>query len=77
MAYNKKRRHTFEVTLNDDELAAVGAWREANAILTTQEALQDLVQIGLLSEIRHIYIKSTAHNHSIASKGATALDDDE
>ncbi len=44
-----------EVRLNDEELAAVEGWRQANMFGSRAEALRELVRLGLLSEIGRIY----------------------
>jgi len=47
--------HNLEILLNNEQMAAVEGWRAANRIETREEAVQELVRIGLLSEIGRIY----------------------
>lgn len=49
------REHSLEILLNNEQMAAVEGWRAANRIQTREEAVQELVRIGLLSEIGRIY----------------------
>ncbi|MGY6710532.1 MAG: hypothetical protein ACXIVF_19590 [Rhizobiaceae bacterium] len=49
------RAQSVQVALNAEQLAAVEGWRAANRIDTREEAVQELVRIGLLSEIARIY----------------------
>ena len=48
-----------EVRLNEEELAAVEGWRQANRYGSRAEALRALVRLGLLSEIGRIYRAAT------------------
>ncbi|NMG41857.1 hypothetical protein GRZ55_21735 [Chelativorans sp. ZYF759] len=45
----------LEISLEGEQLAAVDGWRFANRIDSREEALQELVRIGLLSEIGRVY----------------------
>ena len=45
----------FTVTLNNEELAAVEGWRQANNLPTTESALRELVRLGLLSDLSQAY----------------------
>lgn len=49
------RSHTILVALNDEQMAAVEGWRAAHGISDRPEALGQLIQLGLLSEIAKIY----------------------
>ena len=43
------------VLLNAQELSAVEGWRSANNIQSTEQAMRELVRLGLLSEISGAY----------------------
>ena len=43
------------VSLNEEQLAAVDGWRAANRIDSREHAIQELVRLGLLSEIARVY----------------------
>lgn len=43
------------VSLNEEQLAAVDGWRAANRIDSREQAVQELVRLGLLSEIARVY----------------------
>lgn len=47
-------RHV-EVTLTDEQFAAVEGWRAANRVRDRSDAVRELVRIGLLSEIARVY----------------------
>jgi len=50
-----EREHRLEVSLSEEQRAAVEGWRAANRIGSCEEAVKELVRIGLLSEIALIY----------------------
>ena len=43
------------VSLNDDELAAVEGWRVSNNLPSMADAVRELVRLGLLSEISKVH----------------------
>ncbi|MCG6113937.1 MAG: hypothetical protein MEQ84_01955 [Mesorhizobium sp.] len=49
------QEHSLAISLNNEQMAAVEGWRAANRIESREEAVQELVRIGLLSEIGRIY----------------------
>ena len=46
---------TYLIELDAELLAAAEGWRKANHIPTTNEALSELIRLGLLSEISHLH----------------------
>lgn len=48
-------RRVFSVRLNEEEMAAVEGWRQANNVPTVEEALRELVRLGLLGELSQAY----------------------
>lgn len=50
---NGQRR--VEVTLTEEQFAALEGWRSANRVGDRSEAVRELVRIGLLSEIGRVY----------------------
>lgn len=44
-----------EVRLDQQELAAVDGWRQANDFSSREDAIRHLIRLGLLSEIGRIY----------------------
>lgn len=45
----------FSLSLNAEEAAAVEGWRSANKVSSTENALRELVRLGLLSELSQAY----------------------
>lgn len=45
----------LEVTLTEEQFAALEGWRYANRVGDRSEAVRELVRIGLLSEIGRVY----------------------
>ncbi len=58
-SYDDRAFSHEEVRLNDEELAAVEGWRQANMFASRADALRELVRLGLLSEIGRIYRAAT------------------
>ncbi len=54
------RPHRIDVSLTDEEFTAVEGWRAANSLVSSHEAARELIQLGLLSEIRRIYLSSAS-----------------
>lgn len=78
MSTPNKHIHKLSVSLSSEQYKAVNAWRLANGVATVSDALNTLVKLGLLSEIRHIYFSAAAagnHRHSF-DLGQTPDDND-
>ena len=48
-------RCTTQVRLTEEEFAAIEGWRRANRFASRDEAMRELIRLGLLSEIGRIY----------------------
>jgi len=65
----------LEVELDDDELAAIEGWRQANLFGSRADALRALVRLGLMSEIGRTYRSLMLENDGeepAAAKSGTA-----
>lgn len=59
------------LTLNVEEQAAVEGWRSANNVPTLEQAVRELLRLGLLSEISKIHSVVTSVRKSVSSEQAS------
>ncbi len=63
-----KGSHSFAVTLDPEEHAAIEGWRQANNISTLSEAARVLLRLGLLGEISKVYGVVSAVRRSVGEE---------
>lgn len=70
-------RTRVEVVLDDEELAAVEGWRQANLFATRADALRALVRLGLITEVARTYrTVMTGQDRSAPIRNAGAEEED-
>lgn len=62
-----KPRDQFQLSLplDNEELAAVEAWRASNQIASLSDAVRELVRLGLLSEVAKVHSIVSAVRDSV------------
>jgi hypothetical protein len=69
-----ERDHSVEVSLSEEQMAAVEGWRAANRIESRKKAVQELVRLGLLSEIARVYRMVAAARDDFDDRPGNGLD---